>query len=71
MIRSRDGASVLVRCFNGQRYWYSADAVGSCTRKGILHREDGPAIEYANGEKAWFENDQHIRSEYPPRTKTP
>lgn len=25
--------------------------------KGKLHREDGPAIEYANGDKLWWLND--------------
>ena len=22
----------------------------------ILHREDGPAVEYANGDKSWYQN---------------
>ena len=29
---------------NGSKGWYV---------KGKLHREDGPAVEYANGTKAW------------------
>jgi len=33
----------------GNIFWY---------KKGtnILHREDGPAIEYADGEKRWYQN---------------
>ena len=31
----------------GDKYWYL---------NGLLHREDGPAIEYANGTKAWCLN---------------
>lgn len=35
---------------NGNIFWYKdADA-------NILHREDGPACEYANGDKYWFIN---------------
>lgn len=28
---------------------------------GKLHREDGPAVEYYDGEKRWFYQDRHIR----------
>jgi hypothetical protein len=31
----------------GTKYWYLNDK---------RHREDGPAIEYANGSKAWYIN---------------
>ena len=30
-----------------------------------MHREDGPAIEYANGDKSWYINDQHHREAGP------
>ncbi len=30
---------------NGGKYWY---------QNGIFHRMNGPAIEYANGEKTWY-----------------
>ena len=30
---------------NGNQFWYL---------NGNLHREDGPAVEYANGDKQWF-----------------
>ena len=29
----------------GNKFWY---------KNGELHREDGPAIEYANGNKFWY-----------------
>ena len=36
---------------NGNKRWYSNDK---------LHREDGPAIEFANGSKSWYLNDQRV-----------
>ncbi len=33
--------------------------------KGQLHREGGPAIEYANGEKHWYINDKCHREDGP------
>lgn len=33
--------------------------------KGELHREDGPAIEYANGDKYWYKNGQFHREDGP------
>ena len=33
---------------DGTKHWYL---------NGNLHREDGPAIEYANGTKYWYLND--------------
>ena len=32
---------------------------------GKLHREDGPAVEYANGCKYWFLNDKYHREDGP------
>src|SRR3990167_8892773 len=32
---------------------------------GQLHRRDGPAIEWANGDKEWWLNDQHHREDGP------
>jgi hypothetical protein len=32
---------------------------------GDLHREDGPAIEYANGDKAWYLNGKNHRENGP------
>jgi hypothetical protein len=31
----------------------------------MLHRTDGPAIEYANGDKFWFQNDSRHRDDGP------
>jgi len=39
-----------IRCredVKGNKFWY---------KRGKLHREDGPAIEFANGHKAWYRN---------------
>ena len=32
--------------------------------KGEIHREDGPAIEYANGYKSWWVNGKFVKSGY-------
>jgi len=32
---------------------------------GKLHREDGPAVEYANGNKAWYLNGRYHREDGP------
>jgi hypothetical protein len=34
-------------------------------KNGKLHREDGPAIEYSNGEMRWFQNNQPHREDGP------
>jgi len=41
---------------NGDKYWYL---------NGELHREDGPAIEYADGSKFWYLNDKRHREDGP------
>jgi hypothetical protein len=33
--------------------------------QGYLHREDGPAIEFANGTKAWYLNGERHREDGP------
>ena len=39
---------------DGTTYWYK-DA--KCK---ILHRENGPAIEYSDGDKAWYINGEEL-----------
>ena len=41
---------------SGNKYWYL---------NGKLHREDGPAIEYANGGERWYMNGQLHREDGP------
>mgnify|MGYP003332584576 FL=1 len=41
---------------DGHKEWYI---------NGKLHREDGPAVEYANGDKRWYINDQLHRKDGP------
>ena len=41
---------------NGSKSWYLNDK---------LHREDGPAIEYADGNKFWFLNGKYHREDGP------
>jgi hypothetical protein len=33
--------------------------------KGQLHREDGPAMEYVDGSKFWYQNDKLHREDGP------
>lgn len=33
--------------------------------KGNLHREDGPAVEYASGSKEWWLDGKMVRVEHP------
>ena len=41
---------------NGHKRWFL---------NGELHREDGPAIEYANGYKSWYLNGKYHREDGP------
>ena len=43
----------------GNTFWYK-DA--KCY---VLHRENGPAVEYSNGDKFWYQNDQLHRENGP------
>ena len=37
---------------------------------GKLHREDGPAVEYSNGDKHWYINDKQLsQAEFNDRNK--
>ncbi len=40
----------------GTRSWY---------RNGLLHREDGPAVEWASGAREWFRDGKHHRDDGP------
>jgi len=42
---------------SGNRYWYN--------EKDQRHREDGPAVEFANGTKAWYINSKRHREDGP------
>jgi|SRR5690606_3917925 len=40
----------------GTKFWY---------KNGKLHRDDGPAIEYASGTKSWYNNEYLHRTDGP------
>ena len=42
---------------DGTKRWYNED--------GFLHREDGPAIEWGDGDKEWYRNGKHHRENGP------
>ena len=46
-----------VKVYDDRTEWYNLD--------GDLHREDGPAIEYASGNKYWFLNNKLHRTDGP------
>jgi hypothetical protein len=46
----------IIRIHNQSRIWHL---------NGQCHREDGPALEYADGYKAWYLNDQCHREDGP------
>lgn len=46
---------------NGTREW--------CNERGELHREDGPAIIYANGSKSWYLKGERHREDGPAITR--
>ena len=48
---------IKCRIENGDKIWRNS--------KGQLHRIKGPAIEYANGSKAWWQNDRLHRVDGP------
>ena len=39
---------------DGAKFWYLNDK---------LHREDGPAVEWADGSKSWYLNDKYLTQE--------
>jgi hypothetical protein len=41
---------------NGNKYWYQNE---------VLHRTDGPAIEYSDGTKYWYQNGKRHRTDGP------
>jgi len=41
----------------GTKYWYKED--------GSLHRDDGPAIEYLNGDMSWYKHGKLHRENGP------
>ena len=48
---------IHINVINGTKHYYSDREMK------IRHREDGPAIEYKNGSKAWWLNDRCITEE--------
>jgi hypothetical protein len=43
--------SELIETNSGSKYYFL---------NGKNHREDGPAVEYANGDKSWYLNDIQV-----------
>ena len=54
--------------FDALKYRVEVDIYGTrCyfNNANQLHRTDGPAIEYADGSKSWYQNDQYHRTDGP------
>ncbi|AFU69171.1 hypothetical protein P700755_002397 [Psychroflexus torquis ATCC 700755] len=50
--------SSIVTDNDGNKFWMLPNT-------SMFHREDGPAVEYANGDKYWFINDVRHREDGP------
>ena len=53
-----------------KKYYVTVDDAGTAywhkdTRCKGLHRDDGPAVEFANGHKEWYQNGQRHRTDGP------
>ena len=53
-----------------KKYYVTVDELGITgwfkdAKCKVLHRENGPAIEYADGSKCWFQNGQRHRTDGP------
>ena len=53
-----------------KKYYVTVDDAGTTcwykdAKRSIRHRDGGPAIEYANGCKEWWQNDQYHRTDGP------
>jgi len=46
----------VIECLNGAKHWY---------KNGVLHRDDGPSIEWDNGYKSWWKNGERHRDDGP------
>ena len=58
-----------------QKYYVTVDDEGKAhwhkdAKCKVLHRENGPAIEYANGSKYWYQNNQLHRTDGPAIERT-
>jgi len=50
----REKKSSCLTYINGTKNWW----MNTWCLNGSLHREDGPAVEFADGNKAWYLNDK-------------
>ena len=55
MTKEEDGEEIKVQR-DGAKHWY---------RHGVLHRDDGPAVERPGGEKWWFQFGKEHREDGP------
>ena len=52
-----EGGSTMTTDENGNKFWTLPN--------GKRHREDGPAIEWSNGDKSWWVNNKRHREDGP------
>jgi hypothetical protein len=52
-----DSESILVVDLNGTKLWKN--------KNNQFHRIDGPAVEYSDGDKVWYQNDKLHRIDGP------
>jgi len=55
----------------GDKYYYKDGSITThCKKNSVLHRLDGPAIEYADGYKMWYKNGKLHRLNGPAKEST-
>jgi hypothetical protein len=52
-----EGGSIMTTDENGNKFWTLPN--------GKLHRENGPAVEFTNGDKYWYINGEKHREDGP------
>ena len=57
LIKEAEEQSTMTVDVGGNKFWMLPN--------GELHRVDGPAVEYANGDKQWWVNDKRHREDGP------
>jgi hypothetical protein len=63
----RDLLDILLRDIEIMKNGRFVDGLGNVYyyRNGLIHRDDGPAVEYPDGSMYWYQNDQLHREDGP------
>ena len=56
MLRINLKDNCMINIYGGGKFWY---------HNGTLHRDNGPAAEYINGDRSWYQNHKRHRDNGP------